>query len=250
MTTRVRASEGVDPLYARIARTLREEIAAGRHAVGSLLPAEAELCRRFEVSRYTVREALRRLTEAGLVARRQGAGTLVLADAAPKVFAQSMRSVADLLQYAVDTKLVVSRSGLRRLSAEEAALVGGEPGTTWLEIVGTRRGASGGPICAVRVFVDARFAAVAEDLGALDGPIFARIEQRFGVAVAEVDQEIGAGAMPGPVARALGLEPKSVGMRFRRRYLDAGGAVVLTSLNWHPADRFVYAMRLKRGDDS
>ena len=61
--------------YRVIAGALQERIATGEFDVGHLLPTEAELCDEFRASRFTVREALRRLEDAGLVARRQGSGT-------------------------------------------------------------------------------------------------------------------------------------------------------------------------------
>src|SRR3954462_7551670 len=66
------------PLYVRVAHALKEEIVSGVYPVGSQLPAEDELCKRFSVSRYTVREALRLLRDDDLVASRQGAGTVVI----------------------------------------------------------------------------------------------------------------------------------------------------------------------------
>ena len=55
-----------DPLYLQVVRALKDEIVTGVHPVGSQLPTEEELCERFSVSRYTVREALRRLREDNL----------------------------------------------------------------------------------------------------------------------------------------------------------------------------------------
>ena len=46
-----------DHRYLQVARTLRKEIVDGVYPVGSQLPTEQQLCERFEVSRYTVREA-------------------------------------------------------------------------------------------------------------------------------------------------------------------------------------------------
>ena len=63
-----------DPLYLQVVRALKDEIVSGVYPVGSQLPTEEELCERFSVSRYTVREALRRLREDSLVSSRQGAG--------------------------------------------------------------------------------------------------------------------------------------------------------------------------------
>ena len=67
-----------DHRYLQVARTLRKEIVDGVYPVGSQLPTEQQLCERFEVSRYTVREALRRLRDDNLVASRPRAGTLVV----------------------------------------------------------------------------------------------------------------------------------------------------------------------------
>ena len=58
---------------------LRSAIERGDYAVGEKLPSEAELCRRLEVSRPVLREALRALQAMGLTASRTGKGTFVLA---------------------------------------------------------------------------------------------------------------------------------------------------------------------------
>jgi DNA-binding FadR family transcriptional regulator len=60
---------------------LRAAIERGEYAVGDKLPSEAELCRRLEVSRPVLREALRALQVMGLTVSRTGKGTFVVADA-------------------------------------------------------------------------------------------------------------------------------------------------------------------------
>jgi len=65
------------PLYAKISRILKEEIASGLYKVGDLLPSEEELERRFGASRTTIRNALGELEREGLVLRRRGKGTIV-----------------------------------------------------------------------------------------------------------------------------------------------------------------------------
>jgi DNA-binding GntR family transcriptional regulator len=64
-------------LYARAERILADEIAAGRLAAGTRL-TESELARRFGISRAPVRQALAALAAAGLVARADGRGYVVL----------------------------------------------------------------------------------------------------------------------------------------------------------------------------
>jgi DNA-binding LacI/PurR family transcriptional regulator len=60
---------------AEIARQLRAEVASGKYGAEGRLPSEAQLVKRFGVSRPTVGQALRALESEGLVSRRAGSGT-------------------------------------------------------------------------------------------------------------------------------------------------------------------------------
>lgn len=62
----------------QVARQLRAEILTGAVGAGQKLQPEIELAARFQVNRFTVREALNRLEQMHLIARRAGAGTVVL----------------------------------------------------------------------------------------------------------------------------------------------------------------------------
>lgn len=56
---------------------LRDRILAGDYDPGDQLPPEGELAEQYEVSRLTLREAVRGLAEEGFVSRQQGTGTYV-----------------------------------------------------------------------------------------------------------------------------------------------------------------------------
>src|SRR6476661_5302895 len=56
---------------------LRAEILSGRYAAGDALPSERRLSEELETSRHAVREALKRLQQAGLVHISQGGATRV-----------------------------------------------------------------------------------------------------------------------------------------------------------------------------
>ncbi|MDT8346119.1 MAG: GntR family transcriptional regulator [Thermohalobaculum sp.] len=235
------------PRYLQIMLTLRERIQAGVYPLQTLMPTEAELCTEFSVSRYTVREALRRLADQGLVARRKGAGTLVVAVEAQPLFSHSMRSLTELFEYALTTDFEIARIGLSGVGADEAAQLGCATGAQWLRVTGLRRVRPGGPpICHTTVLVHDRFAWLAPEMPGCRGPIYALVERRAGVPVAEAVQTARAMAMPPAIATQLGEVPGGCAMRMERRYLDAAGATMLMSLNLHPAGRFSYAMRIRR----
>ena len=65
------------PLYTQLTGIVKNAITSGALRVGDLLPSEAELCDRFEISRNTVRQAIGALEEAGFVVRKRGKGTFV-----------------------------------------------------------------------------------------------------------------------------------------------------------------------------
>ena len=65
------------PMYRHIADDLRAKIATGELAPNDKLPTEGELSAEYEASRNTVREAIRRLTDEGLLESRPGQGTFV-----------------------------------------------------------------------------------------------------------------------------------------------------------------------------
>ena len=67
-----------NPMYRQIAEGLREEIESGGLKRGHQIPTEIELRERYGASRNTVRDAIKWLTNLGLVETRPGQGTFVV----------------------------------------------------------------------------------------------------------------------------------------------------------------------------
>lgn len=101
-----------EPYYRQMYSSLASDIKNGRYAVGASLPTEKQLCETFGVSRHTTREALRMLEQYGLITRRQGSGSTVVASVPPVRYEQSIQSIDDLMQQG-------SASRLQVLSCEE-----------------------------------------------------------------------------------------------------------------------------------
>ncbi len=76
-------------IYEDIVLQIRGMIDRGELVRGDRLPPERRLAELFSVSRNTVREAIRALSEQGMVESRQGAGTFV-SDSEPEDFAVSL----------------------------------------------------------------------------------------------------------------------------------------------------------------
>ena len=73
---------GVTILYEQVARMILNSIADGIYTKGDILPSEKDLIEMTGVSRITVREALKKLAEMGVIETRKGKGSFVLVDPA------------------------------------------------------------------------------------------------------------------------------------------------------------------------
>lgn len=233
--------------YQQILDILRKRIFAGTYAVGETLPSEADLCREFDASRFTVREALRRLQADGLVARQQGAGSTVLRDTPAGAFVQTYGSVGELLQFARDTGYRVLDAGPVTLDAALAAHLVAEPGEVWTCQRGLRLdGPEAAPLALIESYFPPLPNGLAERMRTERPPFYALLERETGHLVTDVVQEVQALAMPDPVAAAVGVAPGTISLRIFRRYETQHGPLI-ASYNWHlGGDRFVYRTRLRQ----
>ncbi|MEZ0365491.1 GntR family transcriptional regulator [Mycobacterium sp. pUA109] len=236
-----------DHRYLQVARTLRKEIVDGVYPVGSQLPTEHELCQRFSVSRYTVREALRRLRDDNLVASRPRAGTLVVPRPTSDSYVQDVMSINDLLAFATGARFAIESSAMITVDDALAGRTGLASGESWLAVRGYRQGEGADfPLCWTEYYINRAFAGVGRLLQRHEGPIFPLIEDLFGQNIVEVHQEIAAVLIAPPLAAGLKVEPGTPALEVRRTYTTSDGEVAQVTINTHPASRFRHAMTMRR----
>lgn len=66
------------PLYEQLKNAIKEDIKAQIYRPGDRMPSEAEMEEKYQVSRITVRKAVKELCDEEILVRRQGKGTFVL----------------------------------------------------------------------------------------------------------------------------------------------------------------------------
>ncbi len=75
---------------------LRQKLIDENWAPGSRLPSEQELCNMLNVSRVSVRSAVQRLRDLGIVITRQGSGSYISEDFTPQTLNNRLRPVMNL----------------------------------------------------------------------------------------------------------------------------------------------------------
>ncbi|MCK6050132.1 MULTISPECIES: GntR family transcriptional regulator [Klebsiella] len=236
-----------ESLYKRMARELAIEIAQGKYPPGALFPTEMELCEHWQVSRHTVREALRELTEQGLISRRKGAGTRVN-ERKHGMQDHLLTSLEDLHVLAKNNLRVVKKVDEIVADFELSQVIGCEPGSRWQHIASTREDPlqENAPICWTDSYTSIIYANVSKlvrhDPYALISEL---IEKNYGVRSHEVHQSITAIGVPAKIAKILGVETGSPAMRIVRRYVDRQGKIFETTVSLHPAGRYTCSIVLK-----
>lgn len=237
------------PRYARVADRLVADISSGRYAVDGFLPSEASLCQEFGVSRATVREALRQLSDRGLVSRIHGIGTRVNSPGAAGSFLLSVKSAADFMQYGSQTVLHVLRRTDVRLDGARALILGAGRDRDWVKVSGVRSlaGQDGEPIAYSEIYINARFADVAAEAPTPGVPFHEKIAERHRQSIVSIGQLIRAVAIDGDQARLLGVPEGSPGLEILRHFYGPNDLVLEMTVNLHPAGRFSYRLFVTRG---
>ncbi|MEO0410634.1 MAG: GntR family transcriptional regulator [Pseudomonadota bacterium] len=234
------------PRYIEVAADLRQRIETGDFPVGTALPTETELCGTYSVSRYTIREALRRLQDANIVSRRQGSGTVVTSQERATLFQQELGSLEDLIQYATDVKFDLSAPEIMDLPDSLHRYVDDTETAGW-----TYRRAFAfqkhlrRPVAISHVYMPPKYRGVAEKVQGNRGALFNEFEIFSGNSIEQVEQEIRAVILSPQDCQALECAPPQPGLLATRAYYDREGPAMV-SISYHPGDRYAYHLKFDR----
>jgi GntR family transcriptional regulator len=236
-----------DSLYLQVANALKDEIVSGVFPIGSLLPTENELCARFSVSRNTVREALRRLREEGLISSRRGAGSTVEPPRASPAYAQDVNSINDLLARASNTHMDIEFAGMVTIDRPLSLRTGLAPGDEWLAVRGIGYSDDSElPVCWAEYYINRDFAGIGRLIHHQIGPIVPLLESLFGARIEEVSQEIAGTLISAQLARSLKVKVHSAALEVRRRFTLADGKIAQVTTSVYPASRYRHSMTIRR----
>lgn len=193
------------PLYQQIKEHMIRRLEAGEWRPGEMIPSEAELAVRFEVSQGTVRKAIDEMAAENFLVRRQGKGTFVASHEDPLNFYRFLRLMPDNGEPKQARSIPVS---LENSVADQAV-------ATALKI------AVGAPVVHITRLLSFDSAPVVFDDIYLDGELFPALtlemlkgsnsslysffEARFGVRMIRAEERLRAVSAAGAAAQALGV---------------------------------------------
>lgn len=241
-----RSSAHKSPIYRQVANDILRAIVEGRYPVGELLPTEMELCKKFEVSRHTVREALRKLQDQGLIERRRGAGTIVRSAESRPNYAMGVGSLTDMMQFLGETKIDVVQTVTFTVDEVVAARIGVPIGERWIRVDTFRTMANiDRPLSWTEFYLPQEYQDIVEEIDKRVGPVYELIESRFGTRIEEIEQEMAGCLVEEKMAHHLGIEVGEPALRVKHRLIGAEKKLLEVAISTYPADRFRYSVRMR-----
>ncbi|MCL6458051.1 MAG: GntR family transcriptional regulator [Gorillibacterium sp.] len=86
------------PLYLQIKKIIKDRIIQGVYPLGTIIPSEPQLENEFQVSKMTVRNAIKELSQEGYVEKKSGFGTIVLRNTSYTMLSKGKRFTEILLE--------------------------------------------------------------------------------------------------------------------------------------------------------
>lgn len=193
------------PLYRQIKDLMISSLEAGEWEPGALIPSEAELAGRFNVSQGTVRKAIDEMAAENLLIRRQGKGTFVATHNDPRSFYRFLRLVPDAGDFSHSRSEPLFCESLPA-PAEVAVVLQVALGAPVIH-VGRILSFDGVPVVLDDIYLQGEvFGGLNfEELKASEQSLYSLLEDRFGVRMIRAEENLRAVAADARSAQVLGV---------------------------------------------
>lgn len=235
------------PKYIQIGNWLTEMIQKGRYAVHDKLPSESKISELFQVNRNTVRQAISDLVAKGLVLKKNGVGSFVLARSAQpvKYTLQHISSFTDdMIRMGIhpQTKLIKKSVIEAPPEVAEKLMLGKER-----MVILTERLRLGNriPLVIERSYLPHK---EYKDIlkMRLTGSLYHLLTKKFQVELHRSIQTFRAIALSGKDAKMLKVPPRSIGIFLESVIYDSKNIPVEALHAFHRGDKYIFEVESGR----
>lgn len=228
------------PMYLQIAEDVRNSVRQGKYRPGEVLPPERVLMEKFDVSRVTVRRALKELVDESLLESRQGSGYTVQSQLHQPLNSVTSFSEDCLSRGVIPGSVLISRNS-GKSNAEESAHFNVQVGSDVLRVRRVRTG-NGEPFLIEHATLLAATAPKWPWPGgslykamAKTGQLPVRVQQRYDAVLADKS-----------LARRLDVQVGSPLMLVVRAGYASDDSPVEYSYCWFRPDRWTFSHEIRR----
>ena len=235
-----------EPLWIQAANLITAQIESGALAPGTRLPPERELCQQLNISRVTLRKALTRLVDEGLVNASHGRGWYVATTPTSKDWPNSLESFSETARrMGLTASSSVLRAEVVPATIDEAEEFHVAPGSPLFHLDRVRM-LNGVPTAIDYTRVPAELVPGFDALDFTTSSLYEELE-RAEVSPARADSTIEARAADDYAARHLGIEVGSPMLVMHQRVLDAADRPLFASKIQYSGERYRLRTHFARG---
>lgn len=236
--------EGI-PRHTQISEWLREQIEEGVFGVDEKLPSENELCKKFDVSRVTVRKALQTLENEQLIYRSQGLGSFV-SDHRPH---QPLIQLTDFVEDMRRAGLKASSSVIQFKTAPTPEAVAHrlnlDAGSTVMRLDRLRLG-DGDPVAFDVTWLPLFYGQLIENFKLEEETIYGILEREYDIPVEKRYYQISAENADKYLGKHLKVYKGTALLLIDRLSLTVGDKPVYYQQRYYRSDRIVYELMAER----
>ena len=231
------------PLHAQAEEILRKLIRAREYREGKLLPNEVELSQQLKISRNTLRQAINKLVNEGLLVRKKRLGTRVTGKKVVSGAKNWLSFSQEMKVLGIDVQNFEMHLSWSEPSPEAAAFFKLAKKTRVLKIE-RLRGKKNLPF----VYFISEFNPKIPLTGSenFNRPLYEILEQDFGIVVKTSMEEISAAAADEYFATKLEINPGDPILIRKRLVYDINDEPVEYNIGYYRADSFTYSISCER----
>lgn len=236
------------PRHEQISDWLREQITSGSMEAGDQLPSEKELGEKFDVSRVTVRHALKTLESEGIIYRRQGLGSFVDDNELSQPLVCLTDFDEDMKRAGLRSSSTVISKKVVEANAPIADKLDLEPGTKVVRLDRVRL-ANRQPVALDKTWLPMFYGQLLEGQNLEHTTIYAILEDQYEIPITRGTYNISAASADAYLAKHLQIEENEALLTIDRVSMTIGDKKVYYQQRYYCPDCVNYKVHLERRDE-
>lgn len=231
------------PLHVQAEQLLRTLIKSEEYSSGKFLPKEVDLAEQLHISRNTLRQAITKLVNEGLLVRKKGVGTKVIRKGISVGVKNWMSFSQEMKMHGIQVRNYELHLSYKECSPEMAVFFEVDEGTRCV-VLERLRGNNEAPfVYFISYFNPALPITCNEDY---TKPLYEMLEKEKGIVVKTSIEEISARLAGDYMASKLGVAPSDAILVRKRMVLDENGVPVEYNIGYYRSDSFTYTIESVR----